>query len=132
MAGFLDRLGRACARRHWIVIGIWLVAAVGLVVAAKASGGETVDNFTIPGAQSQKAADLLDEKFPAQSGDTASVVFEAGSGKVTDSANLDAIDEVQTALAKLPHVTGVTGPATPTVGPAVFVSKDGKIGRAHV
>src|SRR5687768_1514787 len=115
MARFLDRLGRACARTHLVVLVIWLVAAVGLVVAAKASGGETVDNFTIPGADSQKARDLLDDRFPAQSGDTAAVVFQTRSGKVTDSANLEAIGEVQSALAKLPHVTSVNGPATPTV-----------------
>src|SRR5574341_2294576 len=113
MAAFLDRLGRACARMHWLVIGIWLVAAVSLVVAAKASGGETVDNFTIPGTQSQEAADLLTEKFPAQSGDTASVVFQTPQGKITDSANIEAIGDVQTAVTSLPHVTGVTGPATP-------------------
>jgi putative drug exporter of the RND superfamily len=132
MARLLDRLGRACARAHWLVIVIWLVAAVGLVVAAKASGGETVDNFTIPGAGSQKARDLLDERFPAQSGDTASVVFQAPSGKVTDSANLEAISGVQTALAKLPHVTSVNGPATATIGTTVFVSQDGTIGYAQV
>ncbi len=132
MAHFLDRLGRAAARHHWVVIGIWLVAAVGLVVAAKASGGETVDNFTIPGTQSQEAADLLSDRFPAQSGDTAAVVFQAHDGKVTDTANLQAIETVQAALAKQPHVTSVTGPATPTIGATVFVSKDGTIGYAQV
>jgi RND superfamily putative drug exporter len=131
MAQFLDRLGRGAARRHWLVIGVWLLVAAGLIVAAKASGGETVDNFTIPGTQSQEAADLLTERFPSQSGDTASVVYEATDGKVTDPANLAAIGEVQTALAKLPHASGVTGPATPTVGVA-FVSQSATIGYTQV
>jgi RND superfamily putative drug exporter len=131
MARFLDRLGRGAARHHWIVIGLWLVIAVGLVFAAEASGGETVDNFTIPGTQSQDAADLLEDRFPSQSGDTASVVYEARQGKVTDPANIAAIGEVQDALAKLPHASGVTGPATPTVG-AAFVSQDGTIGYTQV
>ena len=131
MARFLDRLGRGAARHHWIVIGLWLVIAVGLVFAAEASGGETVDNFTIPGTQSQDAADLLEERFPSQSGDTASVVYEARQGKVTDPANIAAIGEVQDALAKLPHASGVTGAATPTVGVA-FVSQDGTIGYTQV
>ena len=131
MARFLDRLGRDAARHHWIVIGLWLVIAVGLVFAAEASGGHTVDNFTIPGTQSQEAADLLEDRFPSQSGDTASVVYEASQGKVTDPANIAAIGQVQDALAKLPHATGVTGPATPTVG-AAFVSQDGTIGYTQV
>ena len=131
MARFLDRLGRRAARHHWIVIGLWLVIAVGLVFAAEASGGETVDNFTIPGTQSQDAADLLEDRFPSQSGDTASVVYEARQGKVTDPANIAAIGEVQDALAKLPHATGVTGAATATVGVA-FVSQDGTIGYTQV
>ncbi|MGH9048999.1 MAG: MMPL family transporter [Acidimicrobiia bacterium] len=131
MARFLDRLARGAARHHWIVMGIWLAIAVGLVFAAQASGGKTIDNFTIPGTQSQEAADLLESQFPSQSGDTASVVFQAQTGKVTDAANAAAIDTVQTALAKLPHVTGVNGPATPTVG-AAFVSQDGTIGYASV
>ncbi|HEX6311351.1 MAG TPA: hypothetical protein VF152_06960 [Acidimicrobiia bacterium] len=118
MARFLDRLGRGAARHHWLVIGVWLVIAVGLVVAAKASGGETVDNFTIPGTQSQDAADLLEDRFPSQSGDTASVVYQAPQGKVTDPANIAAIGEVQDALAKLPHVSGVTGPAMELLGDA--------------
>ena len=54
MAGFLDRLGRLCARRHWLVIGTWVVLATVIVVFARASSGHTFDNFRIPGAESQK------------------------------------------------------------------------------
>ena len=126
---------RATARHHWLTILVWLVLATGLVVGAKASGGETVDVFTIPGAQSQQAADLLEQRFPSQSGDTANVVFAVRTGSLTDTANAAAIAQVQENLAALPDVanspTAVVGPATPVVG-GQFVGPGGKIGYTHV
>ena len=133
MAGFLDRLGQGAARHKWVTIGVWLLVAVVLVVAAEASGGTTVDVFKIPGAQSEKARELLQQRFPAQSGDTADVAFQARSGTITDPANQAAIAEAEANLqpGKVPDVTQVTGPATPIVGSA-FVSKDGTIGYLRV
>jgi putative drug exporter of the RND superfamily len=86
-----------------------------------------------PGAQSQKAEDLLEERFPAQAGGTASVVFHAKSGTLTDPANQAAIEQTQANLAPgtAPHVTQVLGPTTPVVGQA-FVSKNGTIGYVRV
>jgi putative drug exporter of the RND superfamily len=133
MARFLDRLGRTDARHKWITIGIWVLVAVVVFAWAKSAGGNTIDVYSIPGAQSQKAEDLLEERFPAQAGGTASVVFQARSGSLTDPANQAAIEQTQENLAPgtAPHVTQVLGPATPTVGRA-FVSKDGTIGYVRV
>ena len=124
MAGFLDRLGQGAARHKWVTIGVWLLLAVVLVVAAEASGGTTVDVFKIPGAQSEKARELLQQRFPAQSGDTADVAFQARNGTITDPANQAAIAEAEANLqpGKVPDVTQVTGPATPIVGSA-FVQR---------
>jgi len=68
MARFLDRLGRACAHHKWRTIGIWFLVAVALGVSGKAAGGRTVDVFTIPGAQSQQAVDLLGHGASGQGG----------------------------------------------------------------
>ena len=68
MARFLDRLGRTAARHKWITIGIWVLVAVVVGGWAQSAGGKTTDVYTIPGAQSQKAQDLLEERFPAQAG----------------------------------------------------------------
>src|SRR5262249_22720834 len=96
-------------------------------------GGKTTDVYTIPGAQSQKAEDLLRERFPAQAGETASVVFQARSGTLDDPAARAAIEQTQANLApgRAPHVTQVLGPTSPVVGPA-FVSKNGTIGYVRV
>ena len=51
MARFLDRLGRAAARRKWITIGIWVLLAVVVGGWAQTVGGKTTDVYTIPGAR---------------------------------------------------------------------------------
>ena len=70
---------------------LWVLAAIGIVVFAKASGGRTFDNFKIPDAQSQTAADLLVSRFPQQSGTSATVVFQAKTGTLDEPAAQSAI-----------------------------------------
>ena len=132
MAARLDRLGRAIARHKWRVIGVWVFAAIVLASAAVALGGKTVDVFSIPGAPSQQATDLLNQRFPTQAGDSGSVVFAAKRGStLRDPSLAAAIAATQARLSKLAHVTEVVGPATPGVGGA-FVSRDATIGYANV
>ena len=50
MSGFLERLGRWCARHPWRTIGAWILVALvigGLAASAKGYS----DNFTIPGTE---------------------------------------------------------------------------------
>ena len=89
MGGFLDRLGRLAARRHWYVIGVWVLIAIAVVVCVRASGGHTFDNFKILARESQTAVDLLESRFPEQSGTSATVVFHARSGTL-DTAQAEA------------------------------------------
>ena len=131
MAQLLDRLGRAAARRKGRTIGIWLLLVAAVAVGAVAAGGKTVDVFTIPGAQSQRATDLLNQRFPSQAGDTASVVFQTRHGSVRDPEVQAAIAATQTRLATLGHATQVVGAATPGLGDA-FVSRDGTTAYATV
>jgi RND superfamily putative drug exporter len=133
MARFLDRLGRTAARHKWVTIGIWVLIAVVVFGWGKAAGGKTTDVYTIPGAQSQKTEDLLEERFPAQAGGTASVVFQARNGSLDDPANQAGVAQTQANLApgRAPHVTQVLGPTTPVIGGA-FVSKNATIGYARV
>ena len=54
--------------------------------AASLGGGSFVDDFKTPGTESQSAIDVLDERFPAASGDTANVVFAVDSGTLREPA----------------------------------------------
>jgi RND superfamily putative drug exporter len=123
MGPLLERLGRLAARRHWAIIGIWIVAAIAIVSFARASGGHTFDDFTIPGAQSQKAVDLLETRFPQQSGASATVVFHARTGTLETTAAETAIAASITNLKELPQRSQATGPVT---------SKSGAIALAQI
>ncbi len=122
MAALLDRLGRFTARRHWWVIGAWVVVAILIVVIARASGGHTFDNFRIPGAQSQEAVDLLEERFPQQAGGSATVVFHAADGTLGSSASEAAIAESIDNLKALPQKPQVVGPVPAPSGDTAIAS----------
>src|SRR5215213_11659428 len=85
MAHALGRLA-ASAAGHW-KRSLAIVAAVLVAVGAASAlgGGAFVDSFSTPGTESQKALDLLSQRFPTQSGDTATLVF-AGTQDLTGNA----------------------------------------------
>jgi RND superfamily putative drug exporter len=107
----LEKLGRFMARHHWPVIGLWVALLVAVGGYAAGHTGTAVDEFAIPGAQSQQALDLLEKDFPGAAGTSATVVFEAPSGQtLTDAANAAAIGDTVTNLKALEHVSNVSNP----------------------
>jgi RND superfamily putative drug exporter len=116
VAHVLGRLAAAAAG-HW-KRSLAIVAAVLIAIgaASAAGGGAFVDSFSTPGTESQKALDLLTQRFPAQSGDTATLVFATDKGTLKDNP---AIARTASAVERQPHVTGVAPPQ---------LSRDGRIG----
>ncbi|MDZ7732765.1 MAG: MMPL family transporter [Acidimicrobiia bacterium] len=107
----LYRLGHGAARHKWWVLGAWLVVLVGLGTAAGLVGGQAKNSFTIPGAESQEALDLLESDFPDASGPNAKVVFHAtGGDDVTDSGKSKAIGQSVENFSKLDGVGSATNP----------------------
>ncbi len=127
MSNWLYRLGRfAAARRRWVV-AVWIVGAVFMVGVDRAGGGATVDNFEVPGVESQQAIDLLKDRFPQRSGATAMVVFHTPDAPVTDPAAAAGIAVTLGEVRTLDHVVAVTDPlASPrsmsTDGATAFAS----------
>src|SRR5215831_17906742 len=70
MTGVLYRLARFCVRHRFAVLAVWILVAVALVGVSHHLGDNTNDNVTLPGTNSQQAADALSKSFP----DVASVV----------------------------------------------------------
>ena len=75
MSHALYKLGRFAARRPWLVIGSWLVAALLIIGASVTFGRELTNSFDVPGLDSQQAIDLLSEAQSEQAGTTAEVVL---------------------------------------------------------
>jgi putative drug exporter of the RND superfamily len=106
MTAPLFHLGRYCARRHWLVIAIWVVLAAGLAVAGSAAGGRTSDNLTLPGSGSTKATDALSASLPAQQYGSNPLVIRTSHGKLSSTAGAQAIDQTLSTLKNTPHVIG--------------------------
>ncbi|SIR96148.1 MMPL family transporter [Williamsia sterculiae] len=68
MATFLYRIGKWCFGNRFKVIGIWLLLLVGMGVAGTALSGPTSESFSIPGIPSEKAQNLMKERFPDKPG----------------------------------------------------------------
>ncbi|WP_432831376.1 MMPL family transporter [Dactylosporangium sp. CA-092794] len=113
MASFLYRLGRFAFRRRWLVVGLWLAVLAAVVTGAATLSGSTSDGFRIPGAPSQEAIDLLQERFPQVSADgaTARMVFAAPDGQqLTSAATKAAVEQAVAELRQAPQVAAVSDP----------------------
>ena len=128
MATYLYRLGGWAFGHRKRVLALWVVV-LGLVVASAAAfGGKTNDKFTVPGTESQRAQELLEQKYPAASGAYARMVFVAPEGeKLTDAENKDAVMASLEQTKKAEDVSQVIDPYS-----AHAISKDGRIGYADV
>src|SRR4051794_436038 len=128
MASRLYTWGRWAVRRRGRVLAVWLlllavVAGLGITLHGKVS-----TEFSVPGIESQKAQDLLKEKFPTAAGGVARVVFAApedgGLGEPGAEAALTA------SLKKAAEVPGVVNVSDPAA--AGTVAESGRIGYADV
>ena len=113
MANLLYRLGRFAVRRRGRVAAFWALLLVVLGVGALTLGGKTVDEFTIPGTESQQALDDLKADLPAAAGASLTIVVQAPAG--TTLATTAVKQQVAALVAraqKLPDVVAVVDPYT--------------------
>ncbi|MFJ8026443.1 MMPL family transporter [Streptomyces sp. NPDC096311] len=113
MATFLYRLGRTAFRRRWYVALIWVavLAAVGFG-AAKAPAAPDPNN-SMPGIESQKAFDLMEQRFPGTTanGANARIVFVAPDGqKITAAENKKTITKLVDEAADGTQVASAVSP----------------------
>src|SRR6478752_6959734 len=115
MSTFLYTLGHRIARNRWKVLVTWVLLAAAAFAISGVAGGQLVNDYSIPGTESQRGIDTLAQRFPQASGTTGQIVFTSTSGPIADQqaaieAQIQAIDKVQ-------HVTSVDDPfASDAVG----------------
>jgi putative drug exporter of the RND superfamily len=129
MSQFLYRLGRRTAAHPFRTIGAWVLIAVAVFAWQGAAGGEPVNDFRVPGVESQQASDTLADQFPDFAGASGRVVFHVEEGRIDDPANRAAVDDAVVRLADGPDVTLVGDPFDPA---APTVSPDGRTAFAPV
>ena len=99
-----------------------------LVGAAAAAGGKAADDFSVPGAESQKAVDLFKAHSPAFAGADAQLVYSVDQGALRDPANRQAIEGALDKVAALPDVETVSDP----FAKGGSISDDGRIASVNV
>jgi putative drug exporter of the RND superfamily len=130
MTGVLYRLARFCVRHRFAVLAVWLVMTVALVAVSHSLGDKTNDNATLPGTNSQQAADALSKSFPDQANGSSPIVLHVSSGKLTDSKYAQAVNQAAADVAKAPDVASVVNPLT--AQGASSLSKDQRTGYLSV
>ncbi len=126
MTALLYRLGHLCARRRLLVLGLWLIVAVGLGAWTAHHHTETNDNVSLPGTGSQRAADVLNHDFAAAANGTNPIVLQAPAGTtISAPAQRAVVERVTAAYAHDPAVLSAVGPFDP--GGAAQLSRDGRI-----
>jgi len=114
--GTLARWARARATHPWRTVFAWIGILAGLIVLVATVGGSLRDKFEIPGSETQKAVDLIEQKFASEQGGVLNIVFAAPPGQRLDTPQRK--QAVKAAIAKLKT--------------AEFKPKDGKAGLSSV
>ncbi|MFE2868047.1 MMPL family transporter [Embleya sp. NPDC059259] len=130
MATFLYRLGLGAFRRRRLVVLVWLGVLAAVAVGAAGARGPSDEEFSMPGIESQKAFDLMEERFPgaAADGATARIVFVAPDGRQVGTGDLrKAVVNAVDTLGGGPRVAAVADPFE-----SQAVSKDGTTAYATV
>jgi RND superfamily putative drug exporter len=125
----MRRLAAFSHDRRRLVAALWVALIVAAAGLASGLGSGYINNFTLPGTESQRALDLLRDRFPQQAGDTSQIVFHAQRGSLTDPANRAAVDKVVASVSKLPSVAGTVSPYKDPQG---TISRDGTVAFASL
>ncbi len=111
------------------MIAAWIVALLGIGMIAGSAGSDFSEDFKLPASDSAEAFELLEDRFEAQSGDTATIVFKAPAGVESPSVR-KRMEALFATAEELPHVSEVASPYAK--GGAAAISKDGEIAYATV
>jgi RND superfamily putative drug exporter len=130
--------GKKGLLRRWIdtvtthpkrLLLVFFILMALFIALATSIRGHFADSFSLPGAESQQAYDLLADRFPGASGGTAQIVFQTKDGaSFQDPAVQDQVNAVLSEIDALPHVASIVSP----YDAPYQISQDGTIAYATV
>ena len=126
MNRFTRSIAMASARHPWRTIATWVVVLGAVFALAGSGGGSFIDDFSAKGSESERAVQLLADKFPEATQAKALVVFAVDDGETLQSQQ-EAVDAVLTDVAGADHVVDVADPFA-----AGTISDDGRVGYAAI
>src|SRR5262245_43438792 len=110
---FLSRLAALAVRRRGRMVLAWIGILVAVLALTPLVAGSYNADFGTPGSQSEKASKLIEDRFPGQTGDTVTVVWQSKDGVRSPSvqkrmdaffAQADRVEDV--GRAQPPRVSG--------------------------
>ena len=117
------RVARWCSHHRWQTLVGWVLLVIAATVLGSSVGTREIDDFRLPGTESQRAYDLLAEHSPNQNGITDQLVYVARDGTLRDRVLQARIDRTLEQVRKVPIVVGVSEPS---------LAPDGRIGVVSV
>ncbi len=122
----------AVTRRRWVILA-WVLLLGSMGAVGKAYPALYSNSISIPGAESFRAADILDREFPSEAGDLDQIVVHTANGQVTDPATRKRVDEMLAQVAELGkrgYITDVVSPYSERAKSQI--SADGRTAFANV
>jgi uncharacterized membrane protein YdfJ with MMPL/SSD domain len=80
----MERWTRAMIRHRWIVLGAWLVVFAASGAAASGLSDLLTNRFTLPGTDTKRAEDILEERFGQKSTGSFTLVVKSESRSVSE------------------------------------------------
>ena len=130
----MTALARWCHTHRLVVIVVWVAALFGLGAATMSAGSSYSSVFSLPNTDSTTADTLLTQAFPAQSGDSATLVWHVDAGTVRATAVEARMSATLSSIGHLSDVTAVSSPYSPAASSAGSsqISADGKTAYATI
>ncbi|MFI0453431.1 MMPL family transporter [Actinomadura sp. 6N118] len=125
--GVFARIAGFAHRRKWLALILWVAVMGGAWTVASVAGDDYRNDFSLPGTESQQAADLLAEHGAARAGDTVEIVLHDDGG-LRQPGVQERVKNMLGNVGRLPKVGQVHSPYD---GEGA-ISKDGTIGYATV
>jgi len=104
------RIARWCAHHRWQTFVGWVALVVAVSVLGSTVGTAKIDDFRLPGTESQRAYDVLAEHSPQRNGLVDQLVYVARDGTLKDPALRARIDRSRERVQKDPIVVAVASP----------------------
>jgi len=117
------RVARWCTRHRRLTLAGWVLLVVVASVLGSKVGTREIDDFRLPGTESQRAYDLLAEHSPTQNGVTDQLVYVARGGTLKERALRTRTERSLEQVRKVPIVVDVS---------KTQLAPDGRIGVASV
>ncbi len=110
MAQFLHRLGGFAHKRRRVVVAVWLAVLLAVGGLAGVFMGKLSNTFTIPGTETERVMDLMEQELPELASGTGTLLFVSQDGKPFTPEQKSAIQDAVWEIGRLDSVRFITDP----------------------